>query len=52
MLLTPQLTLTLLRVEYVQLISVLLTGVPSVEYQFVSVLHGTAVSLLRCRIGL
>jgi len=50
--LTPEPTLTLLKVEYVQLISPLLTGVPSVEYQFVSVLHGTAADLLlRCRIG-
>ena len=48
--LIPEFALTLFEIEYVKLISLLLTGVPSEEYELVLVLHDAAVLLfLRCR---
>ena len=49
--LIPELALTLFEIEYVKLISpLLLTGVPSEEYELVLVLHDAAALLfLRCR---
>ena len=48
--LIPGLALTLFEIEYVKLISPLLTGEPSEEYELVLVLHDAAVLLfLRCR---